>query len=253
MTTPHAIATRREWLEARTRLLHEEKEFTRRKDELAARRRELPWVQVEENYVFQGADGPTTLADLFDGRSQLLIYHFMFAPDWSQGCKSCSLVADHYEPAIIHLQQRDVSLATVSRAPIEKLLAFRERMGWRFRWVSSGGNTFNRDYGVHFTDAERESGLAIYNYESPPYPISDLPGLSAFIRGDDGTIYHTYSTYARGLDQFLNVYNLLDVAPKGRDEAGLETMSWVRHRDRYGLPGFIDPWAETPAVKEEVR
>ena len=249
---PHTIVSRDQWLEDRKRLLREEKELTRLKDQLAHRCRELPWVKVEQNYVFDGPDGPVTLAELFDSRSQLLIYHFMFAPEWSQGCKSCSLVADHYDPAIVHLHHRDTSMVTVSRAPIEKLLAFRERMGWRFPWVSSGNNNFNREYGVYFTDAERESGLAIYNYVSAPYPVSDLPGLSAFVRDEAGAIYHTYSTYARGLDQFLNVYNLLDVTPKGRDEEEIEIMSWVRHHDRYGIPGFVDPWMETRAAKAEV-
>ncbi len=253
MTTAHPIVTRQQWLEDRKRLLHEEKEWARQKDRLAQRRRELPWVQVEQNYVFDGPDGPVTLADLFDGRSQLLVYHFMFAPEWSQGCKSCSLVADHFDPALVHLQQRDVSLVCVSRAPVEKLLAFRERMGWSFPWVSSGHNRFNHDYGVYFSTQEHAGGLAIYNYESPPYPLTDLPGLSAFIRDDTGTLYHTYSTYARGLDQFLNVYNLLDVTPKGRDEDGLDGMAWVRHHDRYRVPGFVDPWNEPAAVKVGAR
>lgn len=253
MSHPHAIVTREQWLQDRKRLLREEKELTRLRDQLALRRRDLPWVKVEQDYVFESSDGPVTLAELFDGRSQLLIYHFMFAPQWSQGCKSCSLVADHYDPAIVHLHQRDTSLVTVSRAPLEKLLAFRARMGWQFPWVSSGRNSFNRDYGVYFTDRELESGLAIYNYESPPYPISDLPGLSAFTRDETGAIYHTYSTYARGLDQFLNVYNLLDVTAKGRDEEGIEGMAWVRHHDRYGVPGFIDPWMEAAAVTEGAR
>jgi len=249
MTGSHKIVSREQWLQDRKRLLHEEKELTRQRDRLAERRRELPWVKVDENYVFEGGDGPVTLAELFDGRSQLLVYHFMFAPEWSQGCKSCSLVADHYDPAIVHLHHRDTSMVTVSRAPIEKLMAFRERMGWSFPWVSSGRNSFNKDYGVYFTEQELESKLTIYNYESPPYPISDLPGLSAFVRDENGAIYHTYSTYARGLDQFLNVYNLLDVTAKGRDEEGLEGMAWVRHHDRYGVPGFIDPWNEAAAEK----
>lgn len=250
MTTPPKVVTREQWLQDRKRLLREEKELTRLKDSLAERRRALPWVEVEEDYIFDGVDGPVSLSELFDGRSQLLIYHFMFAPDWSQGCKSCSLVADHYDPAIVHLQQRDTSMVTVSRAPVEKLMAFRARMGWQFPWVSSGGNCFNRDYGVYFDDREREQGLAIYNYESPPYPVSDLPGLSAFARDESGTIYHTYSTYARGLDQFLNVYNLLDVTPRGRNEEGVDKMAWVRHRDRYGVPGFVDPWHEAAVLKE---
>ncbi len=214
---------------------------------MAAQRRNLPWVKVEDNYVFDGADGPVTLTELFDGRSQLMVYHFMFAPEWSQGCKSCSLMADHYDPAIIHLNYREVSMVTVSRAPIGKLMDFRDRMGWKFRWVSSNGNRFNQDYGIYFTAAEREGGLARYNYTKTPPPISDLPGLSVFTRDETGAVYHTYSTYARGLDGFLNVYNLLDITPKGRDEQGISGMSWVRHHDRYGASGFVDPWAEATA------
>ncbi|WP_425615394.1 DUF899 domain-containing protein [Anatilimnocola sp. NA78] len=249
MSANQKVVTRQQWLEDRKRLLHEEKELTRRKDELARHRRELPWVKVDEKYVFDGADGPVTLAELFDGRSQLLIYHFMFAPEWSQGCKSCSLVADHFDPAIVHLQQRDISMAVVSRAPVDKLQAFRDRMGWGFRWVSSGGTSFDRDFGVYFSPADHTSGLAIYNYEGPPFPLTDLPGLSVFVRDEQGAIHHTYSMYARGLDHLLNVYNLIDLTPTGRNEAGVEGMAWVRHHDRYGVPGFIDPWMEPAAVK----
>lgn len=243
------VVSRDQWLVVRKQLLREEKEFTRARDSLSAKRRELPWVKVEKAYTFDGADGPVSLADLFDGRGQLLVYHFMFAPDWTQGCKSCSLVADHYEPIGVHLAHRDTTLVTVSRAPIDKILAFRERMGWTFNWVSSGRNDFNRDYCVYYTPEEREQGLAIYNYESSPFPISDLPGLSVFTRDASGDIYHTYSTYARGLDIFLNVYNFLDMTPKGRDEENIEIMSWVRHHDRYGVPGFVDPWVEADAAK----
>jgi predicted dithiol-disulfide oxidoreductase (DUF899 family) len=171
----------------------------------------------------------------------------MFDPEWSQGCKSCSLLADHYNPAIIHLEHRDVSMVTVSRAPLDKLLAFRDRMGWSFKWVSSFSNDFNRDFQVSFTQEERNSGLAIYNYISQPYPISELPGLSVFYKDAGGDIFHTYSTYARGLDIFLNVYNLLDVVPKGRDEENFPGMSWVRHHDRYDGKPFVDPWMERSA------
>ena len=238
------VVPREEWLAARKDLLLREKELTQARDELAAQRRQLPWVAVDQEYVFDGPNGPITLAELFDGRRQLLVYHFMFAPEWTQGCKSCSLVADHYDPAIVHLAHRDTTLVTVSRAPLEKLQAFRERMGWSFLWVSSGRNSFNHDYGVYFTPQEQEGGLAIYNYAQSAIPISDLPGLSVFTRDDAGTIYHSYSTYARGLDIFLNVYNLLDTTPLGRNEEGLDTMGWVRHHDRYGIPGFVDPWVE---------
>ena len=238
------VVPREEWLAARKDLLLREKELTQARDQLAAQRRQLPWVAVDQEYVFDGPAGPVTLAELFDGRRQLLVYHFMFAPEWTQGCKSCSLVADHYDPAIVHLAHRDTSLVTVSRAPLEKLQAFSERMGWSFHWVSSGRNSFNHDYGVYFTPQEQQGGLAIYNYAQSAIPISDLPGLSVFTRDDAGTIYHSYSTYARGLDIFLNVYNLLDTTPLGRNEEGLDTMDWVRHHDRYGIPGFVDPWVE---------
>jgi len=255
MSTPnsqlsaHKVVSREEWLQSRKALLQREKELTKMRDRLSEERRDLPWVKLEKEYVFEGPDGPVSLADLFNGYSQLLIYHFMFAPDWSQGCKSCSLLADHYDPAIIHLNHRDTTMVTVSRAPIEKLQAFRQRMGWNFKWVSSGHNDFNRDFGVYFTEQELNSGLAIYNYVSQPYPITDLPGLSVFYREDSGTIYHTYSTYARGLDGFLNVYNFLDLVPKGRDETDAPGMGWVRHHDRYGIPNFIDPWLEKTSGK----
>ena len=240
------VVSREQWLAARKSHLREEKDFTRLRDQLSANRRELPWVKVEKDYLFDGSEGKVSLADLFEGRHQLLVYHFMFAPEWSQGCKSCSLLADHYDPAIIHLNHRDVSMATVSRAPITKLQAFRERMGWSFNWVSSWANDFNRDYGVYFTDEERNSGLAVYNYVSEPYPISDLPGLSVFYRDDNGDIFHTYSTYARGLDIFIGAYNFLDLVPKGRDEVEFPGMGWVRHHDRYEDPTFVDPWLEQP-------
>lgn len=252
MTTNHPVVSRDEWIAARKKLLKEEKEFTRARDQLSARRRTLPWVKVEKNYTFDDADGPVTLTDLFEGRGQLLLYHFMFAPDWTQGCKSCSLLADHYNPCNIHLAHRDTTMVTVSRAPIEKISAFRKRMGWSFPWVSSFKNDFNHDYGVYFTPEERENCLAIYNYDSPAYPISDLPGLSVFTRDAAGAIYHTYSTYARGLDIFLNVYNYLDVTPKGRDEAPGEGMNWTRHHDRYGVTNFVDPWVEADKEKSEI-
>ncbi|MGC3967232.1 MAG: DUF899 domain-containing protein [Pirellulales bacterium] len=253
MTTSHEVASREQWLEQRKQLLREEKEFTHHREALAQKRRELPWVRVEKNYVFAGPSGPQTLADLFAGRRQLLVYHFMFAPEWSQGCKSCSLLVDHFDPTLVHLAHRDTSMTCVSRAPIDKILAFRERMGWQMPWVSSGDNDFNSDYGVYFTVEELESGRSTYNYATGPYPITDLPGLSAFVRDDDGTIYHTYSTYARGLDIFLNVYNLLDASPLGRQEARGEGMNWVRHHDRYSEPVFIDPWNEPAAVKPNLK
>lgn len=246
-----AIVSRDQWLDERKKLLVEEKELTDARDRLSQRRRELPWVKVEQDYHFDGPTGPVPLSDLFDGHSQLIVYHFMFAPEWTQGCKSCSLLADQYEPTIIHLAHRDTSFVTVSRAPIDKIMAFRNRMGWKFNWVSSGRNDFNRDYGVYFTPEERKDGLSIYNYVQSSVPISDLPGLSVFVKNESGEIFHTYSSYARGLDIFINVYNFLDVTPKGRDEEEIGIMSWVRHHDRYGVPGFVDPWVEAETAAQE--
>ena len=176
-------------------------------------------MRVDKDYVFDAPEGEVTLAGLFDGRSQLLVYHFMFDPEWTQGCKSCSLLADHYNPSVTHLHHRDVTMVTVSRAPIEKIRAFRERMGWTFPWVSSFRSDFNRDFNVSFTEQELASESTVYNYESRPYPISELPGMSVFARDADGGVYHTYSTYARGLDMFLGVYHLLDITPKGATRA----------------------------------
>ena len=239
------VVSREEWLAARKEFLRKEKEFTRVRDELSAERRKLPWVKVDKNYVFDGPDGKEALSDLFEGRRQLIVYHFMFDPDWSEGCKSCSLLADHYNPAIVHLNHRDVSMVTISRAPIEKLLAFRERMGWTFKWVSSFGNNFNRDFNVSFTAEELETNTANYNYDFKPFPVTEAPGISVFFKDDDGNIFHTYSSYARGLDIFISAYNLLDIVPKGRDEDGLRyTMEWIRHHDRYDDATFVDPYVK---------
>src|SRR5687767_5160692 len=242
--TKHKIVSREEWLAARKAHLAKEKQLTHQREELSRERRELPWVKVEKDYVFDSPEGKVTLADLFDGRSQLIVYHFMFDPEWSQGCKSCSFVADHYNPTVIHLKHRDASLVTISKAPIKKLAEFRKRMGWTFPWVSSFGNAFNRDFHVSFTEQELTPGLAVYNYDRKPYPITELPGMSVFFRDDEGNIFHTYSTYARGLDMFLTTYHLLDLVPKGRDEDNIPIMSWLRHHDRYGDPNFVDPWNE---------
>lgn len=231
----HQVVSDQEWLAARKTLLAKEKDFSRQRDELTRQRAEQPWRAVGKEYVFEGPGGKETLADLFEGRRQLLAYHFMFGPDWDEGCKSCSFLADHYDPAIVHLNQRDVTMVTVSRAPLEKLEAFKKRMGWRFKWVSSLGNDFNWDYHVSFTDREQEKGECSYNYDLQPFPSSEGPGISAFYKNDDGKIFHTYSSFARGLDMFIGAYNLLDIAPNGRDEASLAyTMEWVRHHDRYG-------------------
>ena len=241
----HEVVSREEWLAARKELLKKEKEFTQLRDQLSAERREMPWVRVEKNYVFDGPHGKVTLADLFDGRSQLIIYHFMFDPEWTEGCKSCSFLADHYNPAIVHLNHRDVSMVTISRAPLDKLLAFQKRMGWTFKWLSSFDNDFNRDYHVTFTTEELENKTANYNYDFTEFPVTEAPGISVFYKDTGGNIFHTYSSYARGLDIFIGAYNLLDVVPKGRDEDGLSyTMEWIRHHDRYGDDTFIDPYVK---------
>jgi predicted dithiol-disulfide oxidoreductase (DUF899 family) len=231
----HRLATREDWLAAREQLLRKEKEFTRLRDRLSAERRELPWVRVDKDYVFEGPDGKETLAELFDGRSQLIVYHFMFGPGWEQGCPSCSFLSDHIDGANRHLPHRDVTLLAVSRSPLAQIRAFQERMGWRFKWVSSYGNDFNRDYHVSFTEAEMAQGEVYYNYRKGEFPSEEAPGVSVFYKDATGAVFHTYSAYARGLDMLVGAYNYLDLAPKGRDEASLPwTMAWVRHHDRYG-------------------
>jgi predicted dithiol-disulfide oxidoreductase (DUF899 family) len=230
----HRIVSPDEWVAARKKYLKKEKEFTRLRDELSAERRELPWVKVEKAYVFDGPDGKETLADLFGGRSQLLVYHFMFGPGWEQGCPSCSFLSDHIDGAAVHLAHRDVTLLAVSRAPLSQIKAFKKRMGWRFKWVSSHGNDFNSDYHVSFTKDEMAKGKVYYNYALREFPAEEAPGLSVFYKDKKGAIFHTYSAYARGLDILVGAYNYLDLAPKGRDEDKLPwTMAWVRHHDRY--------------------
>jgi predicted dithiol-disulfide oxidoreductase (DUF899 family) len=238
MTAPeikdHAVVDEKTWLSARKELLQKEKEFTRQRDEISRLRRELPWVKVEENYVFAGPQGNETLADLFGGKSQLIIYHFMFGPGWEEGCPSCSMLADHLEGSLTHLANRDVRLAVVSRARISQIEAFKKRMGWNFKWVSSFENGFNRDYNVSFSQQEMAQQNMYYNYQMQTFPADEAPGLSVFYKNGEGNIFHTYSTYGRGLDMLLGVYNFLDMAPKGRDEDALAfSMSWVRHHDRY--------------------
>jgi predicted dithiol-disulfide oxidoreductase (DUF899 family) len=232
---PHKIVSRAEWIAARKAHLTKEKEFTKARDALSQQRRELPWVRVEKAYVFDGPDGKETLADLFDGRSQLAVYHFMFGPGWEQGCPSCSLLADHFDGAAVHLAQRDVTLVVVSRASWREIAVFKTRMGWRFKWVSSFGSDFNRDYRVSFTPEEIAGGKVDYNYTTNgTFPSEEAPGLSAFCKDAKGDIFHTYSAYGRGLDILIGAYNFLDLMPKGRDEAALPwTMAWVRHHDRY--------------------
>jgi len=231
----HKIVSREKWLEARKAHLAKEKEFTRLRDELSRQRRELPWVKVEKNYVFDGPKGKETLADLFDGRGQLIVYHFMLGPGWKEGCKSCSFVSDHIDGAVVHLAQRDVTLLAISRAPLPEIEAFKKRMGWRFKWVSSYGNDFNFDYHVSFTKDEMAKGKVYYNYEMQEFGSEEGPGVSVFYKDGAGDIFHTYSSYARGLDMLVGAYNYLDLVPKGRDEDALSfTMAWVRHHDKYG-------------------
>jgi predicted dithiol-disulfide oxidoreductase (DUF899 family) len=249
----HKVVSRDEWLKARVAHLAAEKELTRKRDELSRQRRELPWVRVEKNYVFEGPNGPETLADLFAGRSQLIVYHFMLGPNWEEGCKSCSFLADHFDATRIHLAHRDVTFAVVSRAPMPRIQAFQDRMSWRFHWVSAFGTDFQHDYGVHFTKEEL-GGEVEYNYGKTHFGLEEAPGLSVFYRDDAGEIFHTYSTYARGLDSLVGTYHFLDLAPKGRDEEGQAfTMAWVRHHDRYGDDYVLDPAAgyEKPREMDE--
>jgi predicted dithiol-disulfide oxidoreductase (DUF899 family) len=250
--TDHITGTREAWLAARLGLLKEEKELTRRSDEVARRRQALPWVRVDKDYRFETEEGSASLADLFQGRSQLLVYHFMFGPDWTAGCPSCSMIADGFDGFVIHLANHDVTLMAVSRAPLAKLQAYKRRMGWTFPWASSHGGDFNFDFNVSFTEQQQREGAIEYNFErgghamdaTPvPEPVAQLaatcgtdaptysrdrPGLSAFVR-EDGVIYHTYSTYSRGVDGIWGVYPWLDRAPKGRNETG----PWWRRHDEY--------------------
>lgn len=233
-TTNHAVVTEKEWIAARKDLLRKEKEFTRHRDELSRLRRELPWVKVTQNYIFDGPNGKETLADLFGGKSQLIIYHFMFGPGWQEGCPSCSMMADHMNGILTHLAQRDARFVAVSRARASQIVAFKQRIGWNFNWVSSFENGFNRDYNVSFSQQEMAAQNMYYNYQMQNFPADEAPGLSVFYKDDAGNIFHTYSTYGRGLDILLNVYNFLDMTPKGRDEDALAfPMAWVRHHDRY--------------------
>jgi predicted dithiol-disulfide oxidoreductase (DUF899 family) len=236
--TEHAVVSRDQWLAARRGLLTREKEFLRLRDELSRERRELPWEKVDKRYVFEGPAGEESLESLFAGRRQLIVYHFMFAPEWETGCKSCSFWADNYNGIVAHLNQRDVSLAAVSRAPLAKLQGFAGRMGWTFKWVSSERSDFNYDYAVSFRPEEVARGGAEYNYAPYQGSMSDLPGFSVFFRDEAGGLFHTYSTYARGLDSLNTAYQLLDLVPKGRDEAGLpHPMSWVKLHDLYDKAG----------------
>jgi predicted dithiol-disulfide oxidoreductase (DUF899 family) len=248
----HEIVSQEEWIAARKKLLQKEKEATRLQDRIAAERRELPWVKVDKIYLFDTPGGKVSLANLFAGRHQLVVYHFMFGPDWKEGCPSCSFVSDHFNGTLPHLAARDVTLVAVSRAPLAKIEAFKKRMGWRFDWVSSDESGFNHDFHVSFTPEELESGKVDYNYEMQEFPSAEAPGISVFYKDANGDIFHTYSSYGRGVEQVMATYKILDLVPKGRDEDDLEfSMAWVRYHDQYGTNEFADKdkpyWPEESA------
>jgi len=231
-TSDHQVVSHQDWVKARTEFLLKEKEFTQLRDQLSRQRRELPWEKVEKNYVFDGPNGKESLADLFAGKSQLVVYHFMFAPEDDEGCPHCSFWADHYDGATLHLPHRDTTFVVISRAPYRKLARFQRRMGWKFKWVSSGKTTFNYDFGVSFHPEDIRAGRIVYNYAKSDIPAEDREGASAFYR-DGRTVYHTYSTFARGIDLLNTTYNFLDLTAKGRDEDPEMAQDWVRHHDRY--------------------
>lgn len=232
----HEVTTREAWLVQRRALLAQEKAFLRAKDELAAARRALPWVRIDKRYELDSPRGKVTLAELFDGRSQLIVYHFMYGPSAERPCKSCSFWADHINSVAPHLAGHDVAFAVVSRGPLARLTAFQQRMGWTFHWLSAGASDFAYDFGTSFRDGERAQGKAVYNYRTLPAGegSNDLPGISVFLKDDDGAIFHTYSTYERGLDLMNAAYQYLDLTPKGRNEEGLSfPMAWVKYHDEY--------------------
>jgi len=232
-TIDHPVVARDRWVDQRKALLAREKELTRLQDDIARERRALPWVRLDKRYVFDTPDGPRALGDLFAGRRQLLVQHFMLGPGWAQGCPSCSYMADHVEGMLPHLAQRDTAFTAVSRAPLAEIQRFRERMGWRFPWVSSAGNDFNFDFAVSFRPEDRVRGEVDYNYQRQAFPHEEAPGVSAFWRDDAGDVFLTYSTYGRGVEVMMGTYDLLDLTAKGRDESPGQGMAWVRHHDRY--------------------
>ena len=233
MEMDREIVSEAEWLVARKDLLEREKEFTRQRDALGAARRALPMVKIDKEYVFDGPNGKQSLGDLFDGRSQLIVYHFMLGPGWEEGCKSCSYLADHFDGANWHLPHRDATLVVISRAPLAEIEQYKKRMGWRFEWLSSHDNDFNFDYHVSATEEERKKDEMYYNYETAELLGDEMPGLSVFYKNEKGEIFHTYSTYARGLDMLAGTYQFLDLTPKGRDENPDSSMDWVHRHDEY--------------------
>jgi predicted dithiol-disulfide oxidoreductase (DUF899 family) len=233
-TMNHPVVSSAQWITERKTLLAHEKELTHLRDQLARERRALPWVRIEKNYVFDAPEGRRTLAELFEDRRQLLVQHFMFGPGWEQGCPSCSFMADHSDGMNVHLAHRDITLVAISRAPLAEIARYRQRMGWQFTWVSSHGSDFNHDFGVSFAPEEIAKGEVDYNYGMRPFPSEEAPGISVFYKDDAGDVFHTYSTYGRGVEVMMGAYNLMDLTPKGRDENDLPyTMAWVRHHDRY--------------------
>jgi predicted dithiol-disulfide oxidoreductase (DUF899 family) len=229
----HKVVSRKQWTAARKALLVKEKKFSRQRERLAEERRKLPWVKVDQNYVFDGPGGPESLAQLFGTKNQLVVYHFMFGPGWKEGCPHCSFWADHYDGMLPHLGQRDVSFVAISRAPLADIRPFQGRMGWKFKWLSSAGNNFNYDFQASFRPEEIQTGKVLYNYrKEAPGKMTDREGISVFFKDEDGSIYHTYSTFARGIDMVNTTYQFLDLVPKGRDEGG-RAQFWVRHHDRY--------------------
>jgi len=235
VATDHPVASSDRWIAEREALLAREKELVRLRDEVARARRALPWERVDKDYVFDTAEGRRSLADLFEGRRQLLVQHFMLGPGWEQGCASCSFMADHTDGMLVHLAHRDVSFVAVSRAPLAEIARFKERMGWQFRWVSSSANDFNKDFHVSFDAEDRVAGEVDYNYGMTGFPNTEAPGISVFYRDDAGDVFHTYSTFGRGVEAMMGTYPMLDLVPKGRDEAGLSSpMAWLRRRDEYG-------------------
>ena len=229
----HPVVSKERWVAERKALLAREKELTHLRDQIARERRALPWQHVKKNYVFDAPEGRRTLVELFQGRRQLMVQHFMFGPGWEQGCPSCSYMADHTDGMNVHLAHRDVSFVAISRAPLAEIERFRQRMGWQFKWVSSNGNDFNYDFGVSFTPEEVAKGKLHYNYGEWPLVGEEWPGISVFYRDDANVVFHTYSTYGRGVEVMMGTYNLLDLTPKGRDEEPGQGMGWVRHHDRY--------------------
>lgn len=229
----HEVVSREQWMAASRALLEQEKAWTQERDRLSELRRALPWVRVEKEYRFQGEQGPVTLAQLFDGRSQLIVYHFMFGPEWTEGCPGCSLLCDQVDGARQHFEHNDVSWVAVSRGPLDRLQAYRRRMGWGFRWVSSAGSDFNFDYQVSYPEGTRGEGVD-YNFERIPDPgVDELPGVSVFYRDDSGAIFHSYSSFGRGGEMFLPVYAWLDIVPKGRNEGAEGMATWMRRHDEY--------------------